>query len=258
MARAIVLGCGTSHGVPMVGCDCAVCSSDDPRNKRTRSSLLLEKNNTRVLIDTPPELRMQLVRERIGAIDAVIITHSHADHVMGLDDLRRITELTGHAVPVYAQPPVQEDIRRIFRYAFTPPEQAGGGLPSFDLRDAPETLSIGDLILELLPVFHGRLPVLAVKCQGLAYLTDVNDIPPEAAEKLQGLDTLILDATRLAPHPSHFHLDRAVEIAMALNPGRTYLTHLSHDYDYAETNRRLPERIELSYDGLKIGLQGNS
>ena len=250
--HAVVLGCGTSHGVPMIGCTCAVCTSSDPKNKRTRSGIVIQSSDSAVLVDAPPELRLQLVREKISAIDAVVLTHSHADHIMGLDDVRRINELTRRPMPVYARPSVLADIRRVFDYAFVPPEQDAGGLPSYELLDAGDRLQIGDMSIELFDVLHGRLPVLAVKVNWFAYLTDVSEIPAQAREKLKGLQTLILDATRIAPHPSHLHLDQAVELAQALKPERTYLTHLAHDYDYESTNRRLPKGIELSYDGLRV------
>lgn len=242
--------------MPMIGCRCPVCLSSDSKNKRTRSGLILQGDEgSALLVDAPPELRLQLTREGISEIEAVILTHSHADHVMGMDDLRSVNYTLAGPVPIYARPEVLEDVRRIFRYAFLPPDQPGGGIPSFDLRDAPELLRCGGLEIELFPVLHGSLPVLAVKARRFAYLTDVSRIPDEAWPRLQGLDTLILDATRRRPHPSHFHLDLAVETAQALGARKTYLTHLSHDYDYEETNRSLPDGIELSYDGLRIEIE---
>ncbi len=255
MIEAIVLGCGTSHGVPTIGCRCNVCHSSDPKNKRTRSGIVIRSITNTVLFDAPPELRLQLVREQIDSIDSVVITHSHADHIMGLDDLRSITEKTGTPMPIYGQPNVLEDIRRVFNYAFIPPTNLGGGLPAFDLRPAPSPLIIGNLTFNLFEVLHGNLPVLGLRIGDFAYLTDVSEIPETVFPRLSGLQTLILDATRIAPHPSHFHLEKAVEVSQRLKPAQTYLTHLSHDYDYEATNAALPTGIELSFDGLRISIQ---
>jgi phosphoribosyl 1,2-cyclic phosphate phosphodiesterase len=252
LTEAVVLGCGTSHGVPTVACGCEVCWSTNPRNQRSRSALLIRSGASTVLIDAPPELRLQLVREQVTSIDGVVVTHSHADHIMGMDDLRRFTEVTGRPVSVYAQPSVAEDIRRVFRYAFQPPDQPGGGLPAFDLKEAAPQFTVGDVAIESFEVLHGLLPVLGIRVGGFAYLTDVSEIPPAVEPRLRGLETLILDATRIAPHPSHFHLDRALEVAAELGAGTTYLTHLSHDYDYDRYEALLPERVHLSYDGLRI------
>ena len=251
MLEAVVLGCGTSHGVPMIGCDCEVCTSDDPRNKRMRSSLFLSGEGYNVLIDCPPEMRLQLCREGISEIDRVLITHSHADHVMGMDDLRRIYEITRKPVQVYAQPDVLEDIRRIYRYAFKPPEQVGGGLPSYELHPVDAMLEPD---IEVFEVMHGTLAVLGIKVRGFAYLTDVSCIPPGIEQRLRDSETLIIDATRRKPHPTHFNLEQALEVIERLQPAKAYLTHLSHDYDYAEMNANLPGGTELSYDGLRISI----
>ncbi|MEO7453804.1 MAG: MBL fold metallo-hydrolase, partial [Fimbriimonadales bacterium] len=239
----------TSHGVPMIGCDCAVCTSEDPRDRRTRSSLFLAGDGYNVLIDTPPELRLQLCRERISRIERVLVTHSHADHVMGMDDLRRLNEMTGEPTPVYAQPGVQEDLRRIFRYVFQPPAQVGGGLPKFMLHDCGDRMAPD---VELFEVTHGKLPVLGVKVREFAYLTDVSEIPAEVLPRLRGLETLIIDATRRKPHPTHLNFEQALAVIEDLKPERAYLTHLSHDYEYRDTNKNLPQGTELSYDGLRI------
>ncbi len=255
MIEAVVLGCGTSHGVPVIGCGCAVCTSDSPKNNRTRSGLLLESHSTRILIDAPPELRLQLTRENVSRLDAVIITHSHADHIMGLDDLRRFNEISGKQVTLFAQPSVLEDVRRVFRYAFDANAQKGGGLPRFELAPMPDWLDIGDVRVQAFEVQHGRLPVLGLRMGGLAYLTDVSEIPPLARARLNSLDTLIVDATRYAPHPTHFHFQRAIEVAQEVGARQTYLTHLSHDYDYDAVQADLPEGIALSYDGLRIPIE---
>lgn len=233
----------------MIGCDCPVCTSDDPRNKRTRSALFLSGEGYNVLIDAPPELRLQLCREGISDVERVLITHSHADHVMGMDDLRRLTEITGKPVRIFAQPSALDGLRRIYRYSFERPAQVGGGLPSYELFESGHAIPPD---IELFEVMHGNLAVLGVKVRGFAYLTDVSEIPPDVEPRLRGLETLVIDATRIKPHPTHFNLEGALAVIERLGPGRAYLTHLGHDYDYRETNENLPGDIELSYDGLRI------
>ncbi|KAA0225323.1 MBL fold metallo-hydrolase [Fimbriimonadia bacterium ATM] len=256
MIEAVILGCGTSHGVPMVGCGCDVCRSDDPRDKRTRCGLILRSPTTTVLVDAPPELRLQLVRERVTRLDAILITHSHADHIMGLDDVRRFNELQGGPIPLFAQESVLRDVERVFRYAFAPPDQPGGGLPSYDLRPVSQHLQVGDIHIETFLVLHGSLPVLGIRAGDFAYITDVSRIPAEARDLLTGLGTLVLDATREAPHPSHLCLSEAMELAQEIGAVTTYFTHLSHDFGYEETSARLPHGQRLAFDGLRIPVAG--
>lgn len=253
IAEAIVLGSGTSNGVPTLGIDYPPEFLANPKNHRTRPSLLLKGPSGNVLIDCAPEMRLQLVREDIKQVDAVIITHTHADHIMGMDDLRSFCLSSGRDMPVYTLPRYQEDIRRVFNYAFQdfPP---GIHVPRFDLRDAPETLEVAGLGLRLRIVEHGPWPVLAVLVGRFAYVTDVKTISPAVMEELRGLDTLILDAVRYKPHPNHLHFDAAVEMALDLGARQTYFTHLSHDYDHDVVNASLPPGIELAYDGLKIAV----
>lgn len=253
MSHVVVLGSGTSNGVPTPGKEYPPEFLSNPKNHRTRPSIVLCGPTGNVLVDCAPELRLQLLREGIGDIEACLITHTHADHVMGMDDLRSFCLKTGHAMPVYTSPRYQEDIRRIFDYAFEeyPPEI---WVPRFDLRDVPESLSLGGLEIDTFWVEHGEWPVLAFRVGGFAYLTDVNHIPDKAMAMLHGLDVLILDAVRYRPHPNHFHYDKAVEVAQEIGARRTYFTHLSDDYDHDRTNAELPDRIELAYDGLQIPL----
>ena len=253
--KVTVLGSGTSHGVPMIGCDCAVCISPDPRNKRLRPSILVTADGgANVLVDTPPEMRLAFLANHIRRLDAILYTHSHADHVFGLDDVRTFNYKTGAAMPLYAEPNVLDDLRRIYNYVFkeTP---VGGGKPQVDLHETGPGQELDLFGLDILPlrVCHGRLPILAYKFgPRFAYVTDVNYIPPETWPHLEGLDLLMLDAVRREPHETHFHLDTALETIALLQPKRTLLTHLSHDYDYAETNAELPPGVELAYDGQVI------
>lgn len=251
MPQVIVLGSGTSNGVPMLGLRYPAEYLANPKNHRTRPSILIEGPNGNLLVDCAPELRVQMTRELIYDIEAVLITHTHADHVMGMDDLRSISIRTRQDMPVYTIPRYQEDVRRIFPYAFMdfPP---GVEVPRFDLRDVQETIDVGGLEYEIFQVWHGPTPVLGLRTRGFAYITDVSEIPLEAREHLNGLDTLIVDAVRFKPHPNHFHFEKAIEVSQEIGAKMTYFTHLSHDYDHDKTNAELPPSIELAYDGLRI------
>lgn len=253
MARAIVLGSGTSTGVPMVGKTYPPEFLADPRNHRTRPSLLLEGPSGNVLVDAGPDLRQQLLANNVRQVDAVLITHTHADHIMGLDDLRPLCAQRGGHMPVYTSPYYQDDIRRVFSYAF---KEFGPMIfvPRFDLRDAPSQLSLCGLEIEIFWVEHGPHPVMALRVGDFAYVTDVSFIPPEAMAKLHGLDVLILDAVRLAPHPNHFHLDRALEAAAEIGAKTTWFTHLSDDFDHGRDEGSLPPSIRFAYDGLSFEL----
>jgi phosphoribosyl 1,2-cyclic phosphate phosphodiesterase len=253
MPEAIILGSGTSNGVPMLGVRYPREFLANTKNHRTRCSLLLAGPEGNFLVDCPPELRLQVTREGIHEIDGVLITHTHADHIMGMDDLRSICVLTGRAMPVYTLPRYQEDVRRIFNYAFLemPP---GIMVPRFDLRDVPERIDVVGLQLRTFVVWHGEAPVVGIRVNDFAYITDVNRIPDDAMAMLEGLDVLVLDAVRRKPHPTHFHFERSLEVAKEIGAGTTYLTHLSHDYDHDATEAELPAGIRLAYDGLRIPL----
>lgn len=251
MARAIVLGSGTSNGVPMLGVHYPPEFLANPKNHRTRCSLLLEGPGGNVLVDCPPELRLQCLRENVTHVEAVIITHTHADHIMGMDDLRSYSLVHHRDMPVYTLPEYQNDIRRVFAYAFEALPTAVA-VPRFDLRDAPPVLDLAGLEIKLFTVNHGPWPVIGLRVNDFAYITDVNEIPPPAWEMLHGLDVLILDGVRRKPHPTHFHLEASLDVIARLSPRVAHLTHLSHDYDHDVTERELPSRVKLAYDGLKI------
>ena len=251
MPTAVLLGTGTSNGVPTPG---RIYSPDflaNPKNHRTRTSLALLGPTGNLLVDCPPELRIQLVRESIHDIEACLITHTHADHIMGMDDLRPFCLKYQSAMPVYAYPRYQEDIRRVFQYAFKE-YPAGIWVPRFDLRDLPATLNVGGLSVQTFEVQHGSIPVAGLRVNNFAYMTDVNAIPDQAMSSLEGLDYLVLDAVRYEPHPNHFHFEKALVVAQEIGAKKTFLTHLSDDYDHDKVNSELPPAIELAFDGLRL------
>ena len=253
----ILLGTGTSVGVPAIGCGCAVCTSTDPRNTRTRCSAIVGLPEGNLLIDTPPDLRFQLLREGIGIVHSVLYTHEHADHVFGLDDLRLFQFYLGHAVPLYCEEQVEARIRRSFDYAFAEREPTHvGATPQLVFRRIRQQ-PFGVLGASVIPIRlqHGpRMEVLGFRFGNIAYCTDTNAIPPASQSLLQDLDVLILDALRPRPHVTHYGLDEAIEVARQLRPRRTFFTHTSHELDYADTNARLPQGMELAYDGLRLPL----
>lgn len=248
--RITVLGSGTSHGIPSVGCDCRVCASPDPRDTRTRCAIAVHWRGKTLVVDTPPEFRQQVIRSRIRRVDALLFTHSHADHIFGLDDVRRFNEMQGGELPVFARPHTLEDLRRAFHYAFVP-GQPGGGKPKLALTPLEgDRLEWEGLEVEVIPVLHGRLEVSAFRFGDFAYVTDTSRIPPESLERLRGLDTLILDALRWEAHTTHFTIEEALAAVADLQPRRTFFTHMAHTVPHAETERRLPAGVRLAYDGM--------
>lgn len=257
--EVLVLGSGTSHGVPMIGCDCAVCRSENPKNRRFRPSILVRTDRGAILVDTSPELRLQALANDLRRVDAVLYTHTHADHIFGLDDLRRFNDLSGDEIPVYGDEATLADIRRIFPYIFTE-TQLGGGKPRLTLHAVPPVFDLLGLRIRSFYVLHGTLPVLAYRfdqpepARSAAYVTDVSHIPAEAKAHLHNLDLLILDAVRFDPHPTHFGLYQALDVIADLKPSRALLTHLSHRFDHDTVNAQLPANVELAYDGQSIQL----
>ncbi|MFN3653490.1 MAG: MBL fold metallo-hydrolase [Armatimonadota bacterium] len=248
--RVTILGSGTSHGVPSIGCGCEVCTSPDPRDRRTRCSILVEWRGQSLLVDTAPELRQQVIRSHVRRVDAILLTHSHADHIFGMDDVRRFNEMQAGEMPVFGRTDTLRDVRRSFQYVFVP-TQVGGGKPRLELTEIEgETLRFRDLRIEAIPVFHGKLEVTAFRFADFAYVTDTSEIPERSMERLRGLDTLILDGLRWEPHPTHFSIDQALEVVERLRPRRTFLTHIAHTVAHAEAERRLPDGVRLAYDGL--------
>jgi phosphoribosyl 1,2-cyclic phosphate phosphodiesterase len=249
------LGTGTSVGVPMVGCQCAVCRSTDPKNHRYRCSVLIATQQGNLLIDTPPELRLQLLRARVGLVHAVLFTHYHADHLFGLDDVRPFPKLLGGPMPLYCNLETERKIVEVFSYAFAPGADhvSPGYLPKLifhRIGEGPFRV-LGQQVVPI-PLEHAHFNVLGFRIDDVAYCTDVSRIPERSWPLLQGLRVLVLDALRNKPHPGHFCIDEAVSVVEKLRPERAYFTHMSHDLDHEATNRRLPAGMELAYDGLQF------
>ncbi len=250
---ATVLGSGTSHGVPMIGCDCKVCTSSDPRDKRTRPSLLVQVGDIRLLIDTSPELRLQCLANDVCEIDAVLYTHQHADHVVGLDDLRRFNWLMRKPVPCYGSKRTLASIKRMFSYVFDSAPDSPHSKPNLELHEiSEEPFEVARVQVVPIPLMHGPLPILGYRVGNLAYCTDCSEIPEASMAKLVGLDVLILDALRHTPHPTHFNLEQAVEMAARIGARRTYFTHIAHEILHEPTDKGLPDGMALAYDGLII------
>jgi len=254
-----VLGTGTSTGVPTIGCDCHVCTSNNPKNKRLRCSLYIETEKTGLLIDTGPDLRQQALRAGIKKVDSVLYTHSHADHVFGIDDLRPFNFISKKSIPVYANQQTAEELEKNFYYCFhQDPNYEGGNPPRLVLKTVKpnQELTIQDIKVTPLSVFHGQLEVIAYRIRDFAYITDCSLIPEETKAKLQGLDTLIIDGLRNRPHNTHFSVEQAVQEIMSLKPKHAFLTHISHELDHEEENRKLSKikdvKIELAYDGMVL------
>jgi phosphoribosyl 1,2-cyclic phosphate phosphodiesterase len=253
----VLLGTGTSVGVPCIGCDCAVCTGGHPRNQRTRSSAILGLPQGNLLIDTPPDLRMQLLREKIPLVHAVLYTHEHADHLHGLDDVRLFPFMLGHPIPIYASEIVEARIRKVFDYAFEKRDLThAGAVPSMQLRRVDDQpLEILGSVLTPIPLIHGPYcNVYGYRIGNVAYCTDTNRIEPASMELLEGLDVLVLDALRTTKHATHFSVGEALDVIERLEPKKAYLTHLSHELDYMTFHRELPEHVALAYDGLRIPL----
>lgn len=254
--EAVILGSGTSVGVPFIGCDCAVCTSPDPRNHRLRSSLLLRSPHARILVDCGPDFRTQALRERIHALDAVILTHEHADHILGLDDLRLLCALAQTPMPVLADRSTLEVVARVFAYAFDG-RDTGSSKPRLTLGELDPraaSVTVAGVAIVPVPVQHGQLTVLGLRVGDFAYIPDCNGIGPLARERLAGLDTLVIDGLRHRPHRTHFHTDEVLAVIADLAPRQAWLTHLTHEWDATRDEERLPAGVRLAYDGLVLAV----
>ena len=237
----------------MIGCDCATCRSTDPRDRRHRPSIVLETDDgTVVLVDAGPDLRTQALTHRVRRVDAIFFTHGHADHILGLDDVRRYNVMQQRPMPCFGDARTIADVRQAFSYAFDPRTQKGGGLPQIETFVIGGPFCLGRQEIVPVPILHGTRPILGLRAGGVAYLTDCSAIPDASWSLLEGLDVLVIDALRDRPHPTHFTLDEAIDAARQIGARQTYFTHMCHDLPHAATSARLPEGMQLAYDGLVV------
>ncbi len=253
--KITILGSGTSTGVPLIGCDCAVCASTDPLNKRTRSSILVSYREGNILVDTSTDLRFQALSNNVRKVSAVLFTHGHADHVHGIDELRSFNFIQKERIPCYGDKKTMDKISAMFSYIFKD-TWSGGGIPRLDMNPI-ETgdFAVLNKTITAVPVMHGDLQIFGYRFGSFAYITDCSGIPPESIEMLEGLDILILGALRYSPHSTHFSVQEALEVAKILRPRRTILTHMGHEIEHEKALRELPEGVEPGYDGMVIELE---
>ena len=250
-ATLTVLGSGTSMGVPTIGCSCAVCQSSDPRDRRTRPSVLIEYGGKFVLIDTTPDFREQAIREQIRRVDAVLYTHTHADHILGIDDLRPLSFHREGGIPLYARPEAADFLRKMFRYIFDA-DYKFGGIAKLSLQSIGGSIDLFGARFDPVTVIHGDTEIYGYRFGSAAYLTDFSEIPENSFAQLGGLDILFLDALRHKPHPTHSTIENSLRIVDRLKPKRAFFTHICHDLPHEATNAHLPEHVRLSHDGLKL------
>jgi phosphoribosyl 1,2-cyclic phosphate phosphodiesterase len=250
-ATLTVLGSGTSMGVPTIGCRCAVCRSTDPHDRRTRPSVLIRYAGKSILIDTTPDFREQAIREQISQIDAVLYTHSHADHILGIDDLRPLSYHRKGKIPLYARAEAADYIRNMFRYIFDA-DYKFGGLAQLELKPVDRVFDLFGAKFEPVPIIHGETEIFGYRFGSAAYLTDFSRIPEASLSLLQDLDVLFLDGLRHQPHPTHSTVENSIRIANELKAKRVFFTHICHDLPHQATNAALPDHVRLSYDGMKL------
>ena len=238
-------------GVPTLGCRCAVCTSSDPHDRRTRPSVMVDYGDRRILIDTTPDFREQALREQVRRLDAVLYTHAHADHILGLDDLRPLTFFQDGKIPLYGEEPTIRRLEVMFDYIFAG-QYKYGGLAQVELRTLTGPLELHGAIFHPVRVFHGDAPICGFRFGSAAYLTDFSEIPEESLPILEGLDVLFLDALRHKPHPTHSTVENSLGLVERLKPKRAFFTHISHDLPHQETNSKLPDHVRLAHDGLKL------
>ncbi len=255
--EVLFLGTGTSVGIPMIGCHCAVCSSKDPRNTRRRTSLYVKTEQTAFVIDTPPDFRQQVLDFGIERVDAVVFTHAHADHIFGFDDIRRFNSIQNCVIPAYADTETMEDVKRVFHYVGNRPSPKGLYRPLVEFIDIHGPFEVGDVRLTPLDVQHGRKMTGYLLEEGpfrVGYVPDCHSMPQKTVDRLVGVDVMILDALRYRPHPSHICVEESLALLDQIRAKRSYLIHLCHDVDHAELAASLPPGVSVSYDGLRVGL----
>jgi phosphoribosyl 1,2-cyclic phosphate phosphodiesterase len=249
-----VLGSGTSMGVPTIGCECEVCQSTDPHDRRTRPSVMIEWDDHRIMIDSGPDFREQAIREKINRLDAVIYTHGHADHILGLDDLRPLTYprvTAGKRVPLYARPETARIIRSVFKYVFDD-DYKYGGIAKVQLHEIHGPFDVHGLTITPIPVMHGDTEIIGYRVGRFAYLTDFSDIPEISMKMLEGVEVVFLDALKHEPHPTHSTVANSLRLAGIIGAEQTYFTHICHDLGHEATNRMLTPGVQLAHDGLRV------
>jgi len=256
-ATLTVLGSGTSVGVPTIGCPCAVCHSTDPRDNRLRPSVLLRYGGRAVLVDTTPDLRAQALRAGMTHLDAIVYTHAHADHILGLDDIRPFNYGRREPIPIYGSPETIDTIRGTFRYIFEL-RHSESSRPKVITNVLDGAFDLFGMTFEPIPVKHGSAGIYGFRFGNVAYLTDHSEIPEASMERLRGLDVLFLDALRHTPHPTHSTVERSLQTVELLKPARTYFTHICHDLPHEATERTLPPHVRLAYDGLEIAFDAGA
>lgn len=258
MPEITFLGTGTSNGIPVIGCDCEVCRSSDPRDRRSRTSAVVRFDGRTVLIDTATELRTQALANALDRVDAVLMTHPHADHTGGFDDLRRFNELQQAHLPVYADPGTASVLRERYAYTFVDAFPFYGGKPDLVLHEIDGPFDLFGMEIVPIPVYHGRLPILGFRFDDIAYVTDAKTIPPESLDLLRDLDVLVLNALRERPHPTHLSIVEALEIIDEVKPRRALLVHLSHEISHVQAQSLLPAGVEIAWDGLSVATEDHS
>ncbi len=253
--KVTFLGTGTSHGIPMIGCDCDVCTSNDPRDRRMRVSIAVEyEDGCTILVDTTPELRLQCLAHDVRRCDAVLFTHHHADHITGLDDLRRFNWIQGQPIECYGLPSTLDRLTRMFDYAFTHDPDYPSAKPHLIIRPVDGAFEVCGKRIVPVPLMHGPMEILGFRFGRFAYCTDCNAVPPSSMPLLEDLDVLVLDALRVRTHPTHFNLEQAVECARRIGARQTLFTHIAHELLHERTNHQLPEGMALAYDGQQVVL----
>ena len=249
--KVTFLGTGTSTGVPVITCGCRVCTSDDPRDNRTRPSILLEWDGHVILVDTSSDFRQQALRHNMHRLDAVLYTHHHADHIMGLDDIRLFNWRQRMVMPAYGSKETLDAVRRTFWYVFEE-SQRGGGKPAMEMNEVTGPFKLQGRTIVPIPVFHGEMEIFGYRIGNFAYLTDVSRVPDASIELLAGVQVAVVSALRSTPHSTHQSVDQAVELSGKIGAERTFFTHMCHDILHAETDGELPDGIRLAYDGLVL------